>query len=161
MTPNREPFLGGTYFPPEDSPHQTGFKSILKLVADKWESDTDGTKEHAEYLIKVLKDATKDKNFEGEISSKDSVSKCYNYLASSFDKQHGGFGIAPKFPEPSNLIFLAHYYATHTKAESRKVALDMLDYTLGKISAGGIHDHIGHVSFKTSYQKIINFSGFS
>ncbi|KAI6227867.1 Thioredox-DsbH domain-containing protein [Aphelenchoides besseyi] len=143
MTPDRSPFLGGTYFPPDDSPHQTGFRSVLKLVSDKWKNNPDSTAEHANYLVSVLKDAMKSKRYEGTVDAANSVRKCFNYLKESFDHTYGGFGISPKFPEPSNLLFLSNFYVLNKKKEDGKTALHLLTHTLNKIDAGGIHDVVG------------------
>ncbi|KAI6196712.1 Thioredox-DsbH domain-containing protein [Aphelenchoides besseyi] len=139
MTPDRSPFLGGTYFPPDDSPHQTGFRSVLKL----WKNNPDSTAEHANYLVSVLKDAMKSKRYEGTVDAANSVRKCFNYLKESFDHTYGGFGISPKFPEPSNLLFLSNFYVLNKKKEDGKTALHLLTHTLNKIDAGGIHDVVG------------------
>src|SRR5439155_18350270 len=67
----------------------------------------------------------------------------YEQLSRSFDDKEGGFGTAPKFPRPVSLNFLTRFYARDPKGESGKHALEMDLVTLGKMAAGGMHDHLG------------------
>ncbi|KAI6242934.1 Thioredox-DsbH domain-containing protein [Aphelenchoides fujianensis] len=123
--------------------HQTGFRSVLQLVSQKWTEDPAATSEHASHLVDVLKNAMKSKRFEGAISSEQAVAKCYKYLKSSFDHSHGGFGTAPKFPralEPP--LFGPLPRPQQKEARTGSWLLQMLTHTLDKINAGGIHDHV-------------------
>src|SRR4029077_10343695 len=67
----------------------------------------------------------------------------YKQLDRSYDPKEGGFGNAPKFPRPVTLNFLTRLYARDPKSDSGKHALDMALFTLRKMAAGGMHDHIG------------------
>src|SRR5205814_4380587 len=67
----------------------------------------------------------------------------YQQLAHSYDAHEGGFGVAPKFPRPVALNFLTRVYARNPQSESGKHALEMSLFTLRKMAAGGMHDHIG------------------
>lgn len=110
-------------------------------------------------MVKILKEAYKPKQFEGQVVANESVTKCFNTLKSSFDKENGGFGVAPKFPEPSNLVFLAQYCVLHkNEEENAKLAEHMLCHTLDKMYAGGIHDHIGGGFHRFVF--LINFNIF-
>ena len=72
----------------------------------QWRDSPEATKRHATYIVGALKDAMKNKRYEGETRADTLLNKCYDYLDSSFDTTHGGFGSAPKFPEPCKGVAL-------------------------------------------------------
>lgn len=74
------------------------------------------------------------------------VPKCYEKLVQIFEPRFGGFGHAPKFPQPSIFTFLFHFYARDPSSVKGKKALDMSLYSLRMMARGGIHDHVGQVS---------------
>ncbi|KAJ8871507.1 hypothetical protein PR048_027829 [Dryococelus australis] len=76
------------------------------------------------------------------VPSPDCWEKCLEQLSQSFEPQFGGFGLAPKFPQPVNFNFLFHVYARDTNSEAGKKALDMCTHTLKMMAKGGIHDHV-------------------
>ncbi len=67
----------------------------------------------------------------------------YKQLDRSYDPKEGGFGNAPKFPRPVTVNFLTRFYARDPKSDAGKQALEMALFTLRKMAAGGMHDHIG------------------
>ena len=69
--------------------------------------------------------------------------KRWNIFLSSFDPAEGGFGRAPKFPHPVALNFLSRFHAREPESENGRRALDMFLFTLRKMAAGGMHDHVG------------------
>jgi uncharacterized protein YyaL (SSP411 family) len=71
------------------------------------------------------------------------LGRCFDQLGATFDEAHGGFGAAPKFPEPVNLNFLFHYAARTNDNDRRQHARDMALRTLKALAAGGVHDHLG------------------
>jgi uncharacterized protein YyaL (SSP411 family) len=94
----------------------------------------------------VLDEASSGRNLEvpGEASWKN----CIQQLSSNFEPQYGGFGKAPKFPQPVNLNFLFHVYSREPSSETGKRALDMCLHTLKMMAKGGIHDHVSQVRFR-------------
>src|SRR3712207_1443209 len=105
LTPDGAPFFGGTYFPPEDRYGMPGFKSLLRAVADAWrdrraEVDAQGRK-----LVDVIGVATKLRPSQ-EVVTSDVVRGAGRSIAQAFDSEWGGFGNAPKFPQPMTLDFL-------------------------------------------------------
>ncbi len=143
LTPNLEPFYGGTYFPPDDRYGRPGFPSLLQQVAKAWEHDHDKIAANASDAVKALREySTAAPKAEG--AGHDEIEACYNQLTRSFDDELGGFGGAPKFPHPVALNLLFRIYAREG-AESRdgSHARDMALFTLKKMAEGGMHDHIG------------------
>jgi hypothetical protein len=83
-----------------------------------------------------------------EVPSEACWKMCIRQLSHSFEPQHGGFGEAPKFPQPVNLNFLFHVYSREPTSETGKRALDMCLHTLKMMAKGGIHDHVSQVRLK-------------
>ncbi|KAI9274771.1 Six-hairpin glycosidase-like protein [Phascolomyces articulosus] len=146
LTPDLQPFFGGTYFPPDDRYGRPGFKSLLTRIAQIWMASPDKLINSGKSTVAQLK-AYSEAKPEGDSSKATDpwslAETTYEHFASSFDTQYGGFGKAPKFPTPVQLMFLLDYYGYHYKKEQGEKALDMVLYTLDKIHRGGIHDHIG------------------
>jgi uncharacterized protein YyaL (SSP411 family) len=133
LTPDRKPFFGGTYFPPDQ------LKSLLQKVADAWSNQHDSITKTAgraaEQLIEIV---SKQPASVGDLQPA-TLDQAYKQIASTFDSRNGGFGGAPKFPRPVSLCFLLRYYARTGQRE----ALDMTLYTLRAMERGGIHDQLG------------------
>lgn len=137
LTPDQEPFFAGTYFPPEDRWGRPGFGTLLKKIADYWEKDAAGIRTQAKKMMERLKG-------EGRIPSPISVSESVLEEAvvqfkEDFDKIHGGFGSAPKFPPAAGLSLLLRCHRRSGDAQT----LAMATKTLDMMAAGGIYDHIG------------------
>lgn len=137
LTPDGKSFYGGTYFPPNDMFGQPGFERVLLAVADAWEN------KRAELLESAGKISATLKNLNGQASqetfSPDILKEAYFYFESIFDSNYGGFGGAPKFPQPSNLSLLLGYW--HRTRDDK--AIVMVEATLGAMAKGGIYDHLG------------------
>jgi uncharacterized protein YyaL (SSP411 family) len=133
LTPDRKPFFGGTYFPPDQ------LKSLLQKVADAWSNQHDSITKTAgraaEQLIEIV---SKQPASVGDLQPA-TLDQAYKQIASTFDSRNGGFGGAPKFPRPVSLCFLLRYYARTGQRE----ALDMTLNTLRAMERGGIHDQLG------------------
>jgi uncharacterized protein len=143
LTPNLQPFVGGTYFPPEDRYGQPSFKKVIEGIARAWKENHEKIAEQGEKIIAALREAqsaTPDSAHEIDIGILKAASE---QVAGSFDAKEGGFGNAPKFPRPVTLNFLARFHARDPKSESGKAALEMDLLTLRKMAAGGMHDHLG------------------
>jgi uncharacterized protein YyaL (SSP411 family) len=137
LTPDGKPFFGGTYFPPEDMYGRRGFKSLLLTIADAWKNRRDELVGSAGKISDVL--AAQDDRPAGQTLSADAIKGAFFSLANTFDPTYGGFGRAPKFPQPSNLSMLMGYW--HRSGEAR--ALGMVQKTLNAMADGGIYDHLG------------------
>jgi uncharacterized protein len=141
LTPDLKPFIGGTYFPPEDRFGQPGFKKVLERIATAWKENHDQIVEQGEKIVVALQ-ASQSAKPEGKIGA-EILDAVYQQLDRSYDPKEGGFGNAPKFPRPVTLNFLTRFYARGAKSEFGKHGLEMALFTLLKMAAGGMHDHIG------------------
>jgi uncharacterized protein YyaL (SSP411 family) len=142
LTPDLKPFVGGTYFPPEERYGQPGFKKVLERIATAWKENHDQIVEQGGKIVAALQESQSRTAGEGAIDAK-ILDAAYRQIDRSYDPKEGGFGNAPKFPRPVTLNFLTRLYARDPKSESGKHALEMTLFTLHKMAAGGMHDHIG------------------
>ncbi len=139
MLPDQRPFFAGTYFPKRSRHHMPGFLNLLEAVQEKWEKDRNALIQTGEGVAGSLK-AEADQEGSPEDVTEELIATAVRSLTSYFDKQYGGFGRAPKFPTPHNLMFLlrAAYY------KGDKPALTAVEKTLDSMYRGGIFDHIGY-----------------
>ena len=156
LTPDLKPFVGGTYFPPEERYGQPAFTKVLERIARAWKEDHDKIVEQGSKIVEALRESQSAAPGEGKIDGS-VADAAYRQIDRSYDPKEGGFGNAPKFPRPVTLNFLTRFYAREvghasglpsadnasgTHALPSK-ALDMTLFTLRKMAAGGMHDHIG------------------
>ena len=146
LTPELKPFTGGTYFPATDSDGQPGLKTILPKIADAWHQHGPEIEKQADQILAQLRQFTTTPAPVGgkEVPGLSLIQAGYQQLASRFDAEHGGFGDAPKFPQPVTLDLLARVYARQgADSPEGKHALEINLSTLRHMAAGGIHDHLG------------------
>ena len=136
LTPEQKPFFAGTYFPPASRYGSIGFRDLLRTVADKWERDRTKLLHSAEEILGQL---AADGPAAEEID-RSRIGEAVTLFSRSFDRKYGGFGEAPKFPAPHNLLFLLAY--SQLRGDPR--ALEMVTVTLIQMRKGGIFDHIGY-----------------
>ena len=139
LTPALKPFFGGTYFPPEDKQGMTGIKRVLGGVHDAWETRREEVVKSADSITDAIAQMAREKGADDAAADEALLAKGYERLAASFDTRYGGFGGAPKFPEPANLDFLFRY----ARRSGDVKATDMAVQTLRALAAGGIQDHLG------------------
>jgi uncharacterized protein len=138
LTPELEPFFGGTYFPPEDRHGLPGFPRVLTAIADAYRTRRDEVTAQGRQLAAHLREqldvaaGTRDPD-------RAQLELAVARLASSFDPVHGGFGGAPKFPAPMTLEFLLRAWRRDRNLET----LRMVTITLDRMADGGMHDQIG------------------
>jgi uncharacterized protein YyaL (SSP411 family) len=138
LTPSLEPFYGGTYFPPDARWGRPGFIDILQEIARVWKEERPRVEQSATSIVERLR------SFKGEsgaagVPGTGVLEKVVDDFSASFDRRRGGFGNAPKFPRPSELLFLFREHARTGDPEPR----DMAIATLTGMAHGGIRDHIG------------------
>src|ERR1035438_7473362 len=123
LTPDLEPFFGGTYFPPENRWGHPGFGSILTQVAAAWQSDRDKIVDSARDVVAQLRQQASVEPRKAGAAAPDTamLDSGFNVFRRTFDSQLGGFGSAPKFPRPAVFNFLLRYHARTRNHE----ALDM------------------------------------
>lgn len=136
MTPQQKPFFTGTYFPKKKRYGQMGLSELLQQITYLWKSEREKLMKSSEQITSVLKQIQSADNAEPEKAILDDA---YRQLLRDFDSDWGGFGTAPKFPTPYNLLFLMWMYETEGTPE----ALKMAEITLKAMADGGIFDHIG------------------
>jgi len=144
LTPDGTPFYGGTYFPPEPRHGMPSFQQVLDAVAEAWRNRREKVVESARQLTEALERGAREADpgsgaFDGASVPGDALlDHAFRHLASRYDPAHGGFGGAPKFPQPVTLeLLLAH--GVHRR-EPR--AVEMVVHTLRRMAAGGIRDHL-------------------
>ena len=144
LTPGLKPFVGGTYFPPEDRYGQPSFKKVLLRISDAWEKDRNKITESGNEIITALgRSANQAPEGTGKVDAK-LIDTAYQQIARGYDSREGGFGGAPKFPRPVTLNFLFHVYnRSAPDSEAGDAALGMALLTLRKMAAGGMHDQLG------------------
>src|SRR5690242_13369867 len=142
LTPDLKPFVGGTYFPPEDRYGQPGFKKVLERIATAWKENRENIVQQSSKIVEALRDSQSHTSPQEKIGTA-ILEDAYRQIERSNDPKEGGFGNAPKFPRPVTLDFLTRFYARDPSSESGKHALEMVLFTLRKMAAGGMHDHVG------------------
>lgn len=136
LTPEGEPFYGGTYFPPVDAYGRPGFPTILNSLARAWSQDEANVRQSGTSSLRSLKNYATIEPRGGEIASWQALfDACYAQLAHQFDSEWGGFGGPPKFPRPVQHDFL--------HAFGRERALEMSFHTLRMMNERGMCDKLG------------------
>jgi uncharacterized protein YyaL (SSP411 family) len=143
LTPELKPFVGGTYFPPADRWGQPGFAKVLERIAAAWKEGHEKISEQGTKIVAALEQAASGAAIEKVKLGKKTLEAAYQQIARSYDAHEGGFSVSPKFPRPVTLNFLSRIYARKPNSDSGKHALEMNLFTLRKMAAGGVHDHLG------------------
>jgi len=138
LTPEGKPFYGGTYFPPEDRHGMPGFRRVLRSVAGYYSSNR-GEVEHSARQIVAALEARAGVPGDADELNADTLNSAFLALKPDVDAVNGGFGTAPKFPQPLALEFLLRYH--HRTGDQETLGIATL--ALEKMAAGGIYDQIG------------------
>jgi uncharacterized protein YyaL (SSP411 family) len=143
MTPDKKPFFAATYIPKETRFGHVGMKELIPRTKALWEGQKTELFTFAEKIADNLGQLMSEApgspgSLKGELGE-DTLKEAYSYLSQSFDEQYGGFGAAPKFPTPHNLMFLLRYW----RRTGDERAIGMVEKTLQGMRLGGIYDHIG------------------
>ena len=147
LTPELKPFFGGTYFPPDSRWGRPGFLDVLREVAARWTSHRAELEQSANAALVRLGDAqtaVSSASLTGEsvyrsVAGINTLTSGVQQYEQVFDTRHSGFGDAPKFPRPSELLFLLRESARSGQTTARRIAVA----TLEAMASGGIRDHIG------------------
>jgi hypothetical protein len=140
LTPDQVPFFGGTYFPKSARYNLPGFVQIMERVIEAYRTRRGDIDAQNRAVFAAL-------NERGTSASADTATplswapleRATAMLSSNFDRANGGFGGAPKFPHPSDLVLLLRESARRDDPDARHVVL----HTLTKMAEGGIYDHLG------------------
>lgn len=137
MTHEKKPFFSGTYFPKESKYNRIGMMDLIPRIQDVWKNSRADVLNSAEDLTNAFKKddtAPKPVFFDADI-----LHSAFNAFRAKFDKEYAGFGNAPKFPTPHNLIFLCRYANQFDEPE----AAEMAEKTARAMLMSGIYDHLG------------------
>jgi len=142
MTPDKHPFFAGTYFPKHGAHGRIGMLELLPRLASLWDERRADVEASGAAALEAVREAEA-QGFSGtgeESLSVDTLAQGFEELTVRFDETQGGFGHAPKFPTPHQLLFLLRWH--HRTGDAR--ALEMVEKTLVQMRRGGIFDHVGY-----------------
>ncbi|MBM4303832.1 MAG: thioredoxin domain-containing protein [Deltaproteobacteria bacterium] len=140
LTPDLEPFYGGTYFPPEDKMGMPSFKKILLGIANTWKNREGEVKKSAAELLTALKEINQPTTRNGvSLSFRALTEAAFHKIKSSFDPIYGGLGQAPKFFHTTDFRLALRHWKTTQEEE----AITLVNTTLQLWAQGGIYDHLG------------------
>jgi uncharacterized protein YyaL (SSP411 family) len=137
LTPNGEPFWGGTYFPPEPRYGRPGFRDVLAKVAEVYRTQPDAIAQNVTSLREGLGKLAQSQT--GTLIPASLVDRIAERILQEFDLVHGGLGTAPKFPHASHFELIWRAYLRGGNTQFRDAVILSLD----KMSQGGIYDHLG------------------
>ena len=138
LTPDRQPFYGGTYYPAEDRHGMPGFPRILRGVAQAYRDKPEDVQKSVEHILSALSRMSQSEDHEHAFS-RETISKAAEQIARAYDAENGGLGQAPKFPNPGVYeLFLRQHHQSGTLH-----FLEMVTHTLTRMALGGIYDHLG------------------
>ncbi len=137
MDADKKPFYAATYLPRSSRGGLLGLQELLPWVAELWDKERDSLLQSSEQISQQIFRTTEKQV--GQPINEALLKRAFKQYARAFDADWGGFGPAPKFPTPHNLLFLLRYY--HFMRDDK--ALKMVEKTLQSMYQGGIYDHIG------------------
>jgi uncharacterized protein YyaL (SSP411 family) len=140
LTPDGKPFYGGTYFPPTSRYNMPAFREVLHAVSNAWQSRRDEILKSSDNIAAYLHQAAEFASAsENHPLSADTLAKATQNIVRSYDRINGGWGGAPKFPQPMTLEFLLRRYVQAPDDDLRSV----IDHTLSAMAQGGMYDQLG------------------
>ncbi len=137
MTPGKKPFFAGTYFPKEGRYGRVGMKDLIPQIKQLWRTKREELLKSSEQISSALNSSSSFTS--GDALNEEIFKIAFKEFEERFDEEFGGFGNAPKFPTPHNLMFLLRYWKRYGNSD----ALEMVEKTLTEMRKGGIYDHIG------------------
>ncbi len=138
LTPDQVPYYGGTYWPPQPRQGMPSFRQVLEAVVDAWENKRADVQENANNVRQFLETASTRAPRAAELTE-ELLDEALGAFGQAFDRRNGGFGNAPKFPQPSIVEFLLRF--ARRRNDTR--AIRMIELTLDKMAAGGMYDQLG------------------
>ncbi len=137
LTPEKKPFFAATYIPKEARFGRVGLRQLIRGIQGIWTHEPEKIHQAVESIEHGFKNSQEFQ--QGEFPGTEAIDFAAEQLVTNFDKEYGGFGSAPKFPTPHNLMFLLRQWH-HTREER---FLEAVSKTLTAMRLGGIWDHIG------------------
>ncbi|MEE9578005.1 MAG: thioredoxin domain-containing protein, partial [Gemmatimonadota bacterium] len=140
MTPNKDPFFAGTYFPKESRHGRIGMLDLLPRLSELWRERRSEALNSAGQITTALRQSAHGESpGAADELGRPALDDAFQQLSRAFDPLQGGFGRAPKFPTPHNLRFLLRYW----RRTGETKALEMVERTLGAMRQGGVYDQVG------------------
>jgi uncharacterized protein YyaL (SSP411 family) len=139
LTPDTHPFFGGTYFPPTPRYGMPSFKEVLLALADAWKNRRQEIEEGGKSVVALVRQQSMHEAEDGTAHLPETLPSAFQNIRQGFDPVHGGWGNAPKFPQPMTLEFLLRYHVGTGDPD----ALRMVTKTLEAMARGGIYDQLG------------------
>jgi uncharacterized protein len=139
LTPDQLPFFGGTYFPSTPRYGMPAFPELLQRVRKFYDEHPDDIRQQGEQLAAALARMQPRSTAHPSLFSREPLDQAFDFLEQAFDRDHGGFSGAPKFPHPDTIELLLRRHASRGDAEP----LERAAFTLRKMAQGGIYDQVG------------------
>ena len=158
---DQRPFFGGTYFPDEPRYGMPAFRQLIARVRDYYDEHRDDVREQGERLHEVLGRLSPDAAGDASLLSGKLLADARTRMGRTFDREYGGFGGAPKFPQPSGLErLLRHWHAGLAGGAPDGEALEMVSLTLRRMAEGGLQDHLGGGFYRYSVDRFWHIPHF-
>ena len=139
LTPELKPFFGGTYFPPDNRSGRPGFLQLLRQIHQVWQTRRGEIAGSADEIHARLEAASTNANAGDLLPTHEALKNAGDSFKRMFDPRHGGFGGAPKFPQPGMPSLLLRCARRFHDDEAARMVL----HTCDRMAAGGIHDQLG------------------
>jgi len=139
LTPDLKPFFGGTYFPPDARYGRPSFLQLLQHIHQLWQTRHGDLADSASKIHSQLEQASSQSSVSNILLTASVVREAGSRFKNAYDPRNGGFGGAPKFPQPSQPQFLLRYAKRFKDDEATRMVLHTCDH----MAAGGIHDQLG------------------
>jgi uncharacterized protein YyaL (SSP411 family) len=139
LTPDLKPFFGGTYFPPDARYGRPSFLQLLQHIHQLWQTRHGDLADSASKIHSQLEQASSQSSVSNILLTASVVREAGSRFKSTYDPRNGGFGGAPKFPQPSQPQFLLRYAKRFKDDEATRMVL----HTCDRMAVGGIHDQLG------------------
>jgi uncharacterized protein YyaL (SSP411 family) len=137
MSPDKQPFYAATYIPRESQHGRIGMLDLVPRVSKLWQTDRDNIRGTSSRILDAL-EKMEGRSSGGDIDNR-AIDNAFSQFSGRYDATHGGFGSAPKFPSPHNLVFLTRYWQRTGNPKS----LEMASNTLEQMRIGGVYDQVG------------------
>ncbi len=137
MAPDGRPFFAATYIPKESRYGRMGMLDLIPRIRELWQHHRQELLQGANQIVQLL-GQMEAAGSSGQLDTS-VLTTAFHTFRDAYDETHGGFGNAPKFPSPHNLLFLLRYF----HRTSNNTALQMVTHTLTQMRLGGLYDHIG------------------
>jgi uncharacterized protein YyaL (SSP411 family) len=139
LTPDAKPVLAGTYFPKESFGQHPSFMDVMRAVVDAWDTKRGDLENQAEQITAAI---SQPDPVGRHIPTLGDIDRSIQSMVDAFDRTNGGFGGAPKFPQPPALELLLRTAVLRSGTDAGTNATDMLTTTLSAMADGGIYDHL-------------------